>query len=145
MAIQAYASEMARAVPGLLFGTNEWVVLTREAGEDIDFGAPLYAGEGGAVVHTNASGTAKFLGVAGSTQCVNGRYVEGDPVNCVAKGMIYVKVAQAVSANGDVFAVKTTGAFRADAGENDTAAVQVPGAVYLEDGAVGDCVPVLLK
>lgn len=138
-----YKDVMDNAIPGLLFGTNEHVVLTRRADVDIAFGSPLYgkSGDGNSVVVVNDGGTLTFLGIAAFVQNTAGYYLTDDAVSVVHKGYIYVKTTEAVKANGKVYVDKTNGAFLADVGSNG---VEVPGALYLADGTANSVVPVLL-
>jgi len=106
--IPQYAAKMGVAVPGQLFGTNEHVVLVKKAGEDIAFGAPLFAQSADAheVKATDSTKALTFVGIAGFTQLYDGCYKDDMPVNCVKQGFIYVKVASSAIAEGEKVYVK---------------------------------------
>ena len=140
--IPTYAHTMGNAIPGQLLGTNEHVVLTRFADVDIAFGSPVFgkAADGEFVVVADGSLNLDFLGIAAFNQTTAGCYQAGEAVSVVNKGMVYVKVSKAVKANKPVFTGKD-GTFHDAVGSSDAKQVN---AIYLEDGQIGDIVPILV-
>lgn len=99
---------MALAVPGQLFGSSDHVVLVKKAGEDIAFGAALFAqaADGHEVKATDGTKALPFVGIAGFTHNVDGFYADDMPVNAVVDGFIYVKIASSAIAEGEKVYVK---------------------------------------
>lgn len=147
--IPQYADRMANAIPGLLYGVNEHVVLTKQAGEDIAFGAPLFATaeDNHKVVAKDTTKALKFLGVAGFTQKTAGCYEEDEPLNCVREGYIYVQMTGTIAENEAVYVKYADGTFvsatTAEAGtEGDYVAIN---AIAVEAGAANAIVPIRLE
>lgn len=147
--IPQYAEKMANAIPGQLYGTTEWVVDTKKAGEDIAFGAPLFAtaADGHEVVAKDATKALKLVGVAGFVHNVPGCYLDDKPVNCVKEGYIYVQMTGTIAENEEVFVKYADGTFAsattAEAGtEGDYVALN---AYALEAGANGAIVPIRIR
>lgn len=149
VSIPQYAQRMANAVPGLLYGTTQWVVDTKKAGEDIAFGAPLFAvaADGHEVVAKDSTKALKLLGVAGFVQNVDGCYKDDRPVNCVREGYIYVQMAGTIAENEEVYVKYADGTFVsktvADAGTSgDYVALN---AHAVEAGANNAIVPIYIR
>lgn len=148
--IPQYATRMANAVPGLLYGTTQWVVNTKRAAEEIAFGSPLFAkaDNGNNVVSKDTSKALALVGVAGHVANVAGFYEENVSVNCVREGYIYVKMASAIAENEEVYVKYADGTFVsktvADAGTTgDYVALN---AYAIESGAAADAiVPIYIK
>jgi len=106
--IPQYAARMAKAIPGQLFGSSDHVVLVKKAGEDIAFGAALFAQSADAheVKATDSTKALPFVGIAGFTQNVDGFYADDMPVNAVVNGFIYISVASSAIAEGEKVYVK---------------------------------------
>lgn len=149
--IPQYATAMAKAIPGQLFG-NKHVVLVKEAADTagIAFGSALFAqsADGHQVKATDSTKALPFAGIAGFTQKTAGLYEQYEPLNAVVKGMIYVAVASsAIAENEKVYVKYADGKFYS---ATDVAAGTASdfcdiGAIALEAGAAaGAIVPILL-
>lgn len=114
VSIPQYAEAMANAIPGMLFGTNEHVVLTKQAKDDeIVFGAPLFATAADAHKMTakDATKALPFVGIAGFTQKTAGCYEKDEPLNCVVKGYICININGTIDEGEEVYVKYADGTF----------------------------------
>lgn len=147
--VPQYASRMANAIPGLLFGTTEHVVNVKKAGEDIAFGSPLFAQAADAheVKASDSTKALALVGVAGFERNTAGCYVDDMPVNCVTKGYIYIKMSGTIKEGEAVYVKYADGSFVSETTKNaGTAADFVALNAYaIEAGVDGGIVPVYLR
>lgn len=144
--IPLYGSRMGKAIPGQLYGDSDHIVLVKQAGEDIAFGAPLFATAADAhkMVAKDATKSLKFMGIAGFTQQTAGCYEEGRALNCVKAGFIYVKMASAVAENEEIYVNFADGKFVGKSAiANGAEADYCPANAYaIEAGVVNDIVAI---
>lgn len=150
MSQTSYSQEAPRAFRGgLAHGGMAPYIETRvveEAG-GVEFGQPLMEGtdpENQAILPVNASSV--FQGIAVHRHAVSqGNYAlsgdlaaeQGETVDCLRRGQIWVEVETAVAPGDDVYwthAPGSTGAWRNDA----TNAVQVPNATFRTTASIGE-------